>query len=274
MRDLVRRHPLATFVVLAYGISWAYWIPLALSGARVVPGGSVSHFPGLLGPAFAAFITTAWVSGRPGIRELGSRMFRMSRPASRFWLYSLSPVGFLALALVIAALLHRLPRYADFTLFSGLPPLPLLAVIGLVLIFNGYGEETGWRGFALPLLQARYSATRSSLVIAAIWAGWHVPTFWTIEGYRAMTLPVLIAGFGLGLTCGSLVLTQVTNRTGGSILAAALWHLTYNMTSATAAGRGIVGAVTTTCVQIWAAGLVLIAVRRARTQSAATVTAT
>jgi membrane protease YdiL (CAAX protease family) len=261
MRNFARHHPLAVFVVLAYALSWAYWIPLAARGVRITPGGAVTHFPGLLGPAIAAYVTTALVSGRAGLRELTRRLWHTSRPAARFWLYSVSPVAFLALALLIAALLDKSPRYADFTLYSGLPPLSLLAVIGLVLIFNGYGEETGWRGFALPILQARYGFLKSALIVAAIWAGWHVPTFWTIDGYRSMTLPVLIGGFGIGLACGSLVLAQVSNVTGGSILAAAVWHLAYNMSAATAASRGLIGAVSTACVEVWAVALVVVAIR-------------
>lgn len=41
------------------------------------------------------------------------------------------------------------------------------------------------------------------------------------------------------------------------MLAAALWHACYNMTSATAAGRGIIAAVTTTGVMAWAGMLVI-----------------
>ena len=34
----VRKHPLLSFFVLTYGLSWAYWIPLALAGIRTAPG--------------------------------------------------------------------------------------------------------------------------------------------------------------------------------------------------------------------------------------------
>lgn len=49
----IRRHPLVSFFVLAYGLSWAYWTPLALAGVRTAPGSSTTHEPGLLGPALA-----------------------------------------------------------------------------------------------------------------------------------------------------------------------------------------------------------------------------
>jgi hypothetical protein len=56
---------------------------------------------------------------------------------------------------------------------------------------------------------------------------------------------------------GTMVLVRVLNRTNGIVLAAALWHATYRLTSATTASRGFIGAVTTTCVMVWA-GVLLI----------------
>lgn len=257
MRALARRHPLVTFVVLAYGLSWAYWIPLALRGVHVTPGGSDTHFPGLLGPALAAFITSALVDGDAGVRTLWHRLWHVSKPTSAFWLLALSPLAFLAIALLVAHLAHRVPPLGDLYVFSGLPRLPLTAVLLLVLIFNGYGEETGWRGFALPRLQERFGPIWGPVLLGVIWAGWHVPSFPVIEGYSTMTLPVLIFGFGLGIVCGSIVLADVFDRTGGSVLAAAVWHLVYNMSAATLGSRGVVGAVSTTCVEVWAVIIVL-----------------
>jgi len=76
-----------------------------------------------------------------------------------------------------------------------------------------------------------------------------------------MTLPMIIGGFGLGICAGALVLSRIAQRTNGSILAAAVWHAAYNMTSATAASRGIIAAVTTTAVIVWAVMLLVGAVR-------------
>jgi membrane protease YdiL (CAAX protease family) len=263
MRDFARRHPILLYVLLAYALSWAYWIPLAASGAVVTPGGSVSHFPGLLGPAIAAFVTTALRSGGPGLRALAKRLFLVAQPAARFWACALSPLGFIVLGLLIAQSVGRLPAWSDFALFSGLPPLPLIAVLILALLFNGYGEEIGWRGFLLPRLLERHGVVPSALVVALFWAGWHTPTFWTIEGYSSMSVPMLIGGFGLGLCAGSIVLAHISMRMQASVLAAAVWHLTYNMGAATMASRGIVGAVTTACVQAWAVIIVVQEVRRA-----------
>jgi len=53
-------------------------------------GGSVTHFPGLLGPALAAYLTTARIEGWSGIGQLTARLFLISRPRSRFWVYTLT----------------------------------------------------------------------------------------------------------------------------------------------------------------------------------------
>lgn len=100
-----------------------------------------------------------------------------------------------------------------------------------------------------------------TVILAALWAGWHAPAVFFVETYRTMTVTTLLGGFCLGIFAGTIVLARVTDRTGGSILAAALWHATYNLTSATAAGRGLVAAVTTTCVMVWAVVIVIDEVR-------------
>lgn len=258
MRALVRRHPLGSFVVLAYALSWADWIPLAVQDARVVPGGSVTHFPGLLGPAVAAFLIVAITEGSVGLGRLLRRMVLISRPSLRFFVYSLSPLAFLVLAVVVARIMgSSVPSVRDFGFYSGLPAFSLPVVLLLVVIFSGYGEETGWRGFAIAPLQERFGPVKGTLVLALIWAGWHTPAFWFVEGYRTMGVAGILGGFGLGICAGAVVLARVLNRTNGSVLAASLWHATYNLTSATAAGRGMVGAFTTTCVMLWAGLLVV-----------------
>ena len=259
---VVRRHPLVSFFVLAYGLSWAYWIPLALAGVRTAPGSSTTHEPGLLGPALAAFTITGLTEGRAGVVAFAKRLVLVSRPTSRFLIYSLSPLMFLGLALVVATVMHApLPQVSEFAIYSGLPPLGLPAVLLLVLLFNGFGEEAGWRGFALEPLQRRFGPVAGTLMLAALWAGWHTPAFFVVETYRTMTVPMILGGFGLGICAGAIVLSRIAQRTDGSILAAALWHALYNMTSATAASRGVIAAVTTTCVMVWATVLLISEVR-------------
>jgi membrane protease YdiL (CAAX protease family) len=87
----------------------------------------------------------------------------------------------------------------------------------------GYGEEVGWRGFALPRLQARHSALVSSLLLTLGWALWHVPLFLYRPGYTGMGVAG-IAGWLFSLVTGSVLLTWLYNGSRGSLLTVALFH--------------------------------------------------
>ena len=68
----------ALFVVLAFAITWAVWVPRALASAGLIEAGwavAIAAF-WTYGPAIAAVAAAATVGGRAGLRELGSRLVR------------------------------------------------------------------------------------------------------------------------------------------------------------------------------------------------------
>ena len=125
------------------------------------------------------------------------------------------------------------------------------------------GEETGWRGYALPQLQRRFSPLTSSLIIAVLWFGWHLPQFFVIASYRDYD-PVQYVGMFVGLTIGAVVLTWLYNRSGGSILLVAVWHGLYNFVSGTQAATGMLAAVVTTLIMIQGVVLIVLELRARR----------
>jgi uncharacterized protein len=177
----------------------------------------------------------------------------------RWWAATLSPLGFLA----VAAAIGKLPRGSDFGRYSGLPVIGVAPVVAMVVL-GAMGEEAGWRGLALPLLQRRYGALAAALLVTPIWAVWHLPFFFSVSTYRGFA-PVGYVGFVFGLACGSIVLTWLYNGTGGSILACAVWHGFYNLDTGTAASSSTMQAVTSAFVYVLAfllVGLELHARRR------------
>jgi hypothetical protein len=104
----------------------------------------------------------------------------------------------------------------------------------------------------MPRLQRTRSAMTSTLLLSIGWAGWHLPAFFYIPSYTAMGASML-PGFFLGLLAGAIVLTWVYNSSGGSVLAAALWHASFNFVTAAPEAGGLVAAITITLVMVWAA---------------------
>jgi membrane protease YdiL (CAAX protease family) len=245
---------IGTYAILAYSISWACWLPLALTGRIVVVGGWPTHLPGLLGPALAAFTVTVLAGGRDGVRNLAGRVLRWR--IGWWWLVAVSPALLLAIALLAElAVGDPLPELAEFGRINGFPLWGVAATVTILVFVNGLGEETGWRGFLQPMLQRRMRPLYAMLVVAVVWAGWHAPLFAILANFRSFSAGTLV-GFGLGLVCGAIVLGWLYNRTG-SVLAVAVWHATYNVTSATDAAHGLPAAVSTTVVIIAAVALVV-----------------
>jgi membrane protease YdiL (CAAX protease family) len=141
--------------------------------------------------------------------------------------------------------LHALGAY------TGAPDLGLVLTFLLALVVNGLGEEAGWRGYLVDRLLPRHGLLRTAGLVALVWAGWHLPLFLVLASFRGLGFAVI--GWAIGLYAGSVVLTWLYATSGRSILVVALWHTTYNFTSATTAMNGLPAAVTSTAVMVVAA---------------------
>jgi membrane protease YdiL (CAAX protease family) len=90
----------------------------------------------------------------------------------------LIPAGlFLIATTSIAVITGATIEWRNVGASTEFPDLPRSVYWLANVVFFGFGEEVGWRGFALPRLQSHASALRASLVLAAGWAGWHLPLF-------------------------------------------------------------------------------------------------
>ena len=251
----ISAHPLLSFVVLSYVLSWGYWLPLILTGQIVRLGSSVTQFPGLLGPMIAAFLVTAVTRGRAGILDLARRAVRWRVPA-RWWLFAVgSPAVLAGAALLVMAIGRGAPDLDGFSRMAGLPDWGVLFVWLTFVVVNGLGEETGWRGYALPILRRRHGTLTASLLLVPVWVGWHIPLFFLLQSYRDLG-PV-----GVLASCWVLPVARplawLYESAASSILIAAAWHGTYNLTVATAAGSGNVAAVVSVAVMVGAAAIAL-----------------
>ena len=240
---------LVWFVVLAYTLSWAWWVPLAVSGTSVAQGqGWPTHLVGLMGPMFAAVIVTGLADGRAGLIDLGRRVVR--------WRVNWVWYGVVAATAALAAIpliTGSDVRAGDLVLYSGAPEVGLV-VVPFVLIVNGFGEEIGWRGFLADGLLQWMSRGRTALMVWPVWALWHLPLFWVVATFRDFGIGGTI-GWVVGIGFGSVFLTWLYASAMRSILIVALWHTAYNFATATEAAGGSAAALASAAVI--AAGVVI-----------------
>jgi uncharacterized protein len=208
---------LALFFALAYGISLALWLPLLI-------GRSSSHrlgfslSVGTFGPTLAALITQRILAGNWRAARLWTNLPN--------FLVGITSGASAVLIAAFSAAFFMTKSGIDHWQWSAL--LQIVTLFGPNLLGGPLGEESGWRGYALPRLQRRFSPVTSSLVLGFLWANWHLPlilagvynvTWWQ---FVAMTM------------AASVFLSFGFNKSKGSTLCAIVVHGLYNV------GTGII----------------------------------
>jgi membrane protease YdiL (CAAX protease family) len=200
LRSWVAGDQILSFFLLAYAISWSLW------GIAALGSGQVVFLLGGLGPLVSALLIT-----------------RLSGRSVREWLRSLLvwrvSLVYYAIALLLPAAIYAVINLVLFALGHELDFSPLLGVapgyLGtflLVATVGGGFEEPGWRGFALPRLQARRSPLVSTLLLGLACGIWHIPLY----GPAGFVVPLILAFF----------YTWLYNRTG-SVLICLLLHASF-----------------------------------------------
>jgi len=233
LRGAIRRHPLVSFFALANLLSWVAWVPyvLSLDGLGVLPfaypallGSSqlLGVLPGAyLGPVTAAFAVTALVDGRAGLRAWAARLWKW-RAAPRWYAMALLgvPLSMILIGLLFAGGRIEAPSAAALAAF-----VPMLL---FQFVTTGLAEEPGWRDFALPRLQQRFTPLRAAFILGPLWAMWHFPLFLTAWGgypEASWARPVAFTVFCIAF---NIVMSWVFNRTGQSLPLSMLTHVGVN----------------------------------------------
>lgn len=227
----IRRYPLVAYFALAYLITWVGVSPLVLSalGYIDVEVSPNLHALGALGPISAALIVTAIAGGRQAMDEFIERLLRWR--VGLFWLAISIFSPFVLLA--VSAILLRVfgAPWPEFGLL-GAAFADSAWIVNLLSgsLLYGFGEEPGWRGFALPRLQKDRSALSATVILFVLWALWHVPMLF----YRFQFQGIEYLFYFLSMFFGALWFTFLFNSTGGSTLMVALWHTTWNIVNMSA----------------------------------------
>jgi len=206
MTSVIKRHPLVTFFVLAYALSWGNYFL-----SRASP-----NFPFLFpfGPLLATIIVASVTRGMDGLKDLLSRCVRW-RVGHRWYVAALFvPVG---IALAAAFLNSLLGARSDATQIG--PWYSLFLLFHLAMIDAPLQEEAGWRGYALPRFPASRSPLTNTLILGALVVGWHLPV--------ALGAPS-IAAYMVGGLASAVLTNWVYYNARESALLAILYHTAQN----------------------------------------------
>jgi membrane protease YdiL (CAAX protease family) len=227
----IKSHPLIAYFVLAYAGMWTVIAPLVMDSfgwINLSDGASLILFilSSLSGPTLAAYCVTGVLEGRAGMRQLFQRTFQVR--AGLQW-YAVALFIFLVIWLAAYSFLYN---GAPISNLAANPVLLLSAFLPNVimgLLIPSIGEEPGWRGFALPHLQAAYGPILGTTILGALHGIWHLPAFFT-----PLLGPFTVNGFitfVLTATAGTFIYTWVFNNTRGSVWMAMVLHASSNAAS-------------------------------------------
>lgn len=203
---LLQQHRLPAFFVLAFAISWASWPAFA---AGLIP--RVEFLP--VGPLAAAVVVIALTEGRQGFRAWGRRIIRWRVGWAWYGVAFLLPA-----AMVLAAGAITMAFGASATGLQALTWSGLLAIFAVRLVnpLDGpLGEEPGFRGYAVPLLQASRPPLRAAAILGFLVTLWHLPLV-LFNGLSPTGLPTTFAI--------TFLYVWLFNRTGGSVLLTIIFH--------------------------------------------------
>ena len=163
---------LGKYISLTFLLSWTCWGFGIFMGDNITGIIKVIVYIGYISPACSAIVCLD--DEIKSIQDLKSFLFHHKK--NTFWIFSI----FVFLLILNFSINSKSLSY--ILRFSKIPPTVYIVIIFLSTTFFGSGlEEIGWRGVMQPELEKRFSPIVTSLIIAPIWAVWHLP-LWFLEG--------------------------------------------------------------------------------------------
>lgn len=218
-RSTIRRHPVVSYFVLTFVISWT--LALSVAAPRLVSHEPLPKLTGilmfpamLLGPSVAGIVLLKTVDGNPGLRDLSARVLRWRIPGRWYAALLIPPILVLAVLLCLERFVS--PVYAPnrflMGIFFGVPA--------------GLLEEIGWTGYAFPKMPSENNALAASVLLGLLWAGWHLP----VVNYLGTATPhgsywfAFFLVFTLAMTAMRVLICWIYTNTE-SVLIAQLMHV-------------------------------------------------
>jgi uncharacterized protein len=157
-----KRFPTLTYFLTTMIASILLLIPHLIFGEILTPSFSLTQF----GPAFGLLIWCVMAGDKYICGDIRSR-FRVKKIMK--WVICIVLYTF-AIIYLCSFLL---------TLF-GEPFIPWEGTVvfyfveAIALLICCAGEEVGWRGFLLPLIEQKYSSFKSSIIVGVLWGSFYI----------------------------------------------------------------------------------------------------
>lgn len=208
------------FWLLSFALAWALTLPPAFEQLGLIEQSPIPYgLAALIGLAPIVAAAVAAARDRQGKRYWRS-LGRWPRPRWTALLAVTLPLALLAITYALRA--------------AGGDPIKVafdqqVAAMSLLWLVLAFGEEAGWRGFALPRLVERHGFWPASLVLGIVWCVWHYPRLLGSPylGTVGEALP-LIGLFSLQIIVSNFVICWIYYRAGRSVIAATLFHASFN----------------------------------------------
>ena len=181
----------------------------------------------IFSPTISAFILTFIFRGREEFVELLKKYTKFKVK----WTWYFAAAALLFIPLLISLIFSLI----GFGGGSGIDPELTVGSFLAWMIYNffsgPFAEEAGWRGYALPRLQAKYNSTIASLILGFLWTLWHVPLIFVLGADQASLglfgwIIYTILTFSV-----TLILTWLYNNTKGSLVIVIFAHYSFNLGS-------------------------------------------
>ena len=261
MKPFIKRHPVLVF--FAVTIVWICISMPALFAVMQVRSRediAVQHVILVFllnSPSVFGILLTLVIDGREGLKALFARAGR----------WRVKPVWY-GVALLLPAALYGLNYVVQGLLAGAVVPIDAAEKLAFSIptaLMACLLEEFGWRGFAQPRLQLRYSALVSTLIVGVAWGLWHAPiNYLGLSQYGSMVVPLLVVNL-LSNVALAVLLAWVHNSTRGSVLLVLLGHLSitfgatfFGVPSHTTASGELRGALINVAIQVLAAVAIVV----------------
>ncbi len=135
---------------------------------------------------------------------------------------------FITGSIVFSIFILSLIEHRDFTSYFSLGSYSLLASILLCATTGPTGEESGWRAYLRPELNARYSFLRASIYQGIIWTFWHTVLWFVDSDFLDIRMIPYILSNVIVITAMTLIMNIVLEKYNNLLYS--IWiHFCFNL---------------------------------------------